>query len=118
MGKGSTKIPTPGVNLYLAWNPHDPNMMATGSDSNVVSFIDIRRNKVLRSVKNSQLVRITHINCISSSLESMADGICTPVSSSAQVFDKKLHQGENLRNLHAPALQALIQSGFSDACRF
>lgn len=56
-GKSATKIPTPGTNLYLAWSPHDPNLMATGSDTNVVSFIDIRRNKVLKSVKNHQLVR-------------------------------------------------------------
>ncbi|EIE21065.1 WD40 repeat-like protein [Coccomyxa subellipsoidea C-169] len=55
-GKSATQISTPGKNLYLAWSPHDPNLMATGAENNTVSFIDLRRNKVLKSVKNNQLV--------------------------------------------------------------
>ncbi len=55
-GKSAANNPTPDMNLYMAWSPHDPNIMATASNRNVVSFIDIRRNKVFKSVKNNQMV--------------------------------------------------------------
>ena len=56
-GKSATKVPTAGVNYYLAWSAHDPNVLATGSDTNTVSWIDLRRNKAFKTAKHNQLVR-------------------------------------------------------------
>ncbi|BDA45109.1 THO complex subunit 3 [Coccomyxa sp. Obi] len=55
-GKCAAIIPTPDMNLYMAWSPHDPDIVATASNRNMVSFIDMRRNKVFKSVKNNHLV--------------------------------------------------------------
>ena len=56
-GKSSTKVPTVGVNYYLAWSVADPHVLATGSDANTVSFVDLRRNRAFKTVKHNQLVR-------------------------------------------------------------
>ncbi len=54
--KGALRFPTPGVNIFLGWNAADPHVLATVSDSNVVTFLDMRKGKYLRSVKNRQEV--------------------------------------------------------------
>ena len=54
--KGAYRIQTPGMNFDMAWNPHDPNMLATGSDTNIVTLIDMRKGKQLKTMKNRQTV--------------------------------------------------------------
>ena len=54
------RFPTPGVNIFLGWNVADPHVLATVSDSNVVTFLDMRKGKYLRTVKNRQEVRSPH----------------------------------------------------------
>lgn len=50
------RFPTPGINIFLGWNTADPHVLATVSDSNVVTFLDMRKGKYLRTVKNRQEV--------------------------------------------------------------
>ena len=40
----------------MTWNPHDPNMLATGSGNNIVTLIDMRKGKQLKTIKNRQTV--------------------------------------------------------------
>ena len=54
--KGAYKIPTPGINIFLGWNTYDPQVLATVSDSNAVTFIDMRKGKLLKTMKNRQEV--------------------------------------------------------------
>ena len=54
--KGALRFPTPGINIFLGWNVRDPHVLATVSDSNVVTFLDMRKGKYLRTLKNRQEV--------------------------------------------------------------
>ena len=54
--KGALRFPTPGINIFLGWNVADPHVLATVSDSNVVTFLDMRKGKYLRTMKNRQEV--------------------------------------------------------------
>ena len=58
--KGALRFPTPGINIFLGWNVADPHVLATVSDSNVVTFLDMRKGKYLKTVKNRQEVSRSH----------------------------------------------------------
>ncbi len=55
------RFPTPGINIFLGWSAYDPHVLATVSDSNVVTFLDMRKGKYLRTVKNRQ--EVSHPCC-------------------------------------------------------
>jgi len=54
--KGAFRVATPGINIFLGWNPCDPYVMATVSDNNQVTFLDARKGKALKTMKNRQEV--------------------------------------------------------------
>ena len=63
--RGAIRMPTPGINIFLGWNPADTNVLATVSDSNVVTFLDMRKGKHLKTLKNRQEVRQFLVPCLS-----------------------------------------------------